>query len=73
MSKMSVSVEFLAGTSIGDAITEAKQKALEWDVAYVCFKFNGVSLSVGRNTDVFKLSEEFREAIGTKMPFVVGW
>ncbi len=46
MSNMTVKVEFLAGTDIKDAIEEAHQKAVKWDVAYVCFNFNGVSVSV---------------------------
>jgi hypothetical protein len=49
---MSITVEFLAGTDIRDAVTEAKQKAQEWDVAYVCFTFNGAALSIGRYADI---------------------
>jgi len=43
-SNMCVDVEFLAGTSIGDAISEAKYKCFLWGVAYVKFNFNGVSV-----------------------------
>lgn len=52
MSNVKVNIEFLAGTSIKQAITEAKQKAILWDVAYVCFNFNGVSMSIGKNADI---------------------
>jgi len=52
MSKMSLKVEFLAGTGIREAVVEAKQKALEFDVAYICFNFNGVNFSIGRGADI---------------------
>jgi len=52
MSRMSVRVEFLTATKIENAIREAKSKALIWDVAYVCFKFNDTDVSVGCNCDV---------------------
>ena len=55
MSKMSVNVEFLCGTDV----KEAKLKASLWDVAYVCFKFNGKSFSVSRNADVARMLTEF--------------
>lgn len=47
-SNMSIEVEFLAGTSFLDACEEAHEKAIEWDVAYVKFDFNGVRVSVGQ-------------------------
>ena len=59
MSKMSVSVEFLCGTDVKEAIQEAKLKAKLWNVAYVCFKFNGKSFSVSRNADVARMLTEF--------------
>ena len=62
MSKMSVHVEFLCGTDVKEAIQEAKLKASLWDVAYVCFKFNGKSFSVSRNADVDEMVEDFHTA-----------
>lgn len=47
MSNMTINVEFLAGTNVRDAVTEAKQKAEELGVAYVVFNFNGVRFSIG--------------------------
>lgn len=52
MSNMCIKVEFLAGTSIEAAIQEAKDKCIQWEVAYVLFDFNGVSASVSRKADV---------------------
>ena len=60
MSKMMINVVFLPGTSIDDAIIEAKQKAKKWDVAYVCFKFNGKDFSIGRNVDICDCVEAYR-------------
>lgn len=59
-SNMTINVEFLAGTTIEQAVEEAKLKAGNFDVAYVCFNFNGTSFSIGRNADVCEVIEEFR-------------
>jgi len=68
VSKMSVHVEFLCGTDVKEAIQEAKLKASLWNVAYVCFKFNGKSFSVSRNADVDEMVEDFH----TAGDFIVG-
>ena len=51
-SNMTVKVEFLAGTELEKAVTEAKQKAELWQVAYVTFNLNGVEFSIGTNVNV---------------------
>lgn len=66
MSNITIDVEFLAGTSINKAISEAKQKAIQWDVAYVCFNFNGVSMSVGKNADVDEGISQWEAALGSR-------
>ena len=58
-SNIIITVEFLAGTDIKKAISEAKIKAETWDVAYVCFDFNGIRFSIGRNADVEKAAAEY--------------
>ena len=60
MSNMTIKVDFLAGTTVEQAIKEAKLKALHFDVAYVRFNFNEVSFSIGRGADVSKVLEEWR-------------
>lgn len=60
-SKMSVRVEFLAGTDFTYAIEEAKQKAQEWNVAYVYFDFNGRKISVSQKADLEKLAEDWKD------------
>lgn len=59
-SNITVEIEFLAGTNIDDAVTEAKQKAAEWGVAYVKFKFNDVSFSIGGGADINKVLEDWK-------------
>lgn len=61
MSNITINVEFLAGTEVGDAIEEAKRNAEEWDVAYVCFKFNGTRFSIGRYACVGRCVEKYNE------------
>ena len=59
MSKITINIEFLAGTDILTAITEAKEKALKWDVAHVCFNFNGTNFSIGRNANIEEVMMEW--------------
>lgn len=69
-SNITVRVEFLPGTTIFDAIKEAKLKAIEWDVAYVKFDFNEASISVGQYCNVFKAHNEWQEKKGDRDFFV---
>jgi len=59
-SNMCVNVEFLAGTDITQAIEEAKQKARQWNVAYVRFDFNETKFSIGQNALVLRAGERYR-------------
>ena len=71
MSNITIDVEFLAGTSIEEAISEAKQKAIQWDVAYVCFNFNGVSMSVGKKADIDEGISQWEAALDSGYKHVV--
>ena len=71
-SNMTVNVEFLAGTCIDQAISEAKAKCIEWDVAYVCFKFNGVKMSISCRCNVKEAVEDFHKAMNDDIYGVVG-
>lgn len=62
MSQMTIEVEFLAGTEIKQAVTEAKEKAALWQVSYVCFKFNGVNFSIGATADIENVLEEWKSS-----------
>jgi len=61
MSYMVIEVEFMAGTDIRRAVTEAKDKAALFDVAYITFNFNGVRFSIGRNADIDAAVKAFHE------------
>jgi len=54
---MELTVDFLAGTELIDAVFEAKIKAAEWGLAYIKFNFNGVNVSVSGKTPM--ITEEF--------------
>ena len=58
-SNIKVGVEFLAGTRIDEAISEAKAKCIEWGVAYVCFNFNGVNISISRTCIIEEAVEDY--------------
>jgi hypothetical protein len=60
MSAITINIDLLAGTEISQAVTEAKNKAKAWDVAYVCFKFNGVDFSIGQNADIERVLDEWK-------------
>lgn len=63
MNNMYIRVEFLVGTTLENAVQEAKYKAEKWDVALIKFNFNGVEFSIGRNADVCEVLEQFRSAL----------
>lgn len=58
-SNIIIEVEFIAGTTIENAVVEAKQKAIEWGVTYIKFTFNGVKLSIGPTANVEWVIDEF--------------
>lgn len=61
ISNMIIKVEFLAGTELEEAIKDAKIKAGNLDLAYICFDFNGTSFSIGRNADIANVIEEWKD------------
>lgn len=72
MSNILLNVEFLAGTDVREAITEAKQFAIKMDIAYVCFSFNGVNCNIGQKADIDWTIEAVMNAMSKdKMKFVI--
>lgn len=63
MSRFTMELKVLAGTSIEDVVEEAKKKAALFDLAYVEFSFNGVQLSIGRNADVEYVVQQYDECV----------
>ena len=62
-SNMSVAVKFLVGTSIEQAIEEAKIKASDWSVAYITFDFNGVKMNIRPDTSIIEAVGKFHEEL----------
>lgn len=62
-SNICINVEFLAGTSIEQAVIEAKDKAILWQVAYVKFDFNGVKMSIRSSSSVIEAVDRFHQEI----------
>ncbi len=58
---MCLKVELLAGTPLKDALKEAKHKALQFNLAYVEFDFNGIGFSVRQNGDIEEALEKYKE------------
>ena len=56
-SNMILEASFLAGTDVEDAVKEAKEKAIKYDLIYVRFNFNGVLFSIGKTANVKKAVE----------------
>lgn len=53
MSNIIINVEFLAGTSVAaQAVTEARTLAIQNDLAFVKFNFNGIPFSISQRADV---------------------
>jgi len=63
-SNMILHVEFLPGTDIQEAISEAKAQATALDVRYIKFKFkfNGKELSIGQRCNIDDAVAKFRAA-----------
>lgn len=59
MSNMSVVVEFTVGTSILEAVIEAKEKAVMWGIYSVNFNFNGVKVYVSNRQNNLDIEEEW--------------
>lgn len=61
MSKMTMEVKFLPGTDLYQAIDEAIEKAVNMDLCYVCFNFNGAKISVGKHAKYDRIKKEYEE------------
>lgn len=53
-SNMILKVSFVAETKIEDAIREAREKAIKYDLAFVHFKLNGSFFNIGKKANVKK-------------------
>lgn len=62
-SNMILEVEFLDGTDIEDAILEAREKASIFNLAYVKFRFHGVTLNIHQTSDVELTVHDYQIAL----------
>jgi len=60
MSKISLTVDIMAGAPLKEVLNEAKEKAKKLDMAYIKFSFNGVFFAVSPQADVAKGIEEYK-------------
>lgn len=63
MSSACINVEFLTGTTIEAAISEARTLAANLGLAYVVFDFNGVEVRVKPSGDDKDLIDQFNDAM----------
>jgi len=59
MSNLTVHVDILAGTTLEEAMQEAKAFCKQLGVAYVTFKFNKVSCSIPAEADIEALMQKY--------------
>ena len=59
MSVFTIKMDVLAGSDLKITVEEAKEKAYLLDVAYVCFDFNGTSMSINRYADSGKVYKAY--------------
>lgn len=59
---------FLLGYTIEECLATAKEKAIAWDVTYVCFKFNGRTLSIGQSADLEKALNLYMDSFDSDAP-----
>ena len=70
MSNIIINVEFLAGTSIAQAVTEARSLAIKNDLAFVKFKFNGIPFSISKRADVDDCVKQYNDTFETSEPLM---
>ena len=70
-SNITLSVEFLAGTSIEGALTEARSKAIQWNVVYIKFDFNGIDVSCSQDFDVEYWAKRYMNVLEEKKTFMI--
>ena len=70
MSNIIINVEFLAGTSVAQAVTEARTLAIQNDLAFVKFKFNGIPFSISQRADVDDCVKQYYKTFDCDEPLM---
>jgi hypothetical protein len=71
MMKASITIEFLAGIAIEDAIEQASIFSNKMNIAYTKFNFNGVSMSVSAKATPKEGKSLYQQAIKETNGFVI--
>ena len=58
-SAFSLTLTVMAGTEIREACIQARELAINLNLAYVVFDFNGVSINVQHNTKLFDIQKKW--------------
>ncbi len=68
---MEITVSFLAGTTIKEAVTKAKELAVKMDLKYTLFDFNGISIAIGQQANIEKAVDKFQRALTGEFKIVI--
>lgn len=66
MSNLTLQVDVLAGADIEMTIHDAAELCKKLDLAFVCFDFNGVKMSISRKANIPETVKQFNEALQSK-------
>jgi hypothetical protein len=72
MSSLTIPVEIMAGADFESAVEDAKELAKRLEVAYVTFKFNGISVSVSQSASSFDMYKQYLAINRQKHKFIIG-
>lgn len=64
-------LDFVTGTTVLEALSEMKEKAIQLNVAYVLATINDIDVYVRKNTNVAEAFTKFQDAIRSNQNFIV--
>ena len=69
-SKSILMIEFCTGTTILETLTEMKEIAKRFGVAFVYTKLNDVDVYVSQTASIKELFDLYQDAVNNKKPFI---
>ena len=69
--KSIIRLDFVEGTTILEALTEMKEKAIKFDVAYTTTILNDIQIFVSQSTHIGKAFEKYQLAATEKKAYIV--
>lgn len=70
-SKAILKLEFMTGTSILETLSEMKEKASQFNVAFIYSRLNDIDVYVRKETVISEAYETFQKAIHENKDFIV--